>query len=280
MKRLVTIQDISCFGKCSQTVALPIISALGIETVMLPTALLSTHTGEFTDYSYLSLCDEIPSIIAHWKKENICFDAIYVGYIGSVSAVKMICDFIDDFSTENTVIFVDPAMADNAKLYDGFDMKYVGAIKELCKKAHIISPNVYEAMLLTSGECLANYSLDDVDDVANKLSKLCPKSVITGIHCGDEMISYGIDKETEIAIAKKNTKIDGMFYGTGDVFASTFIGAYINGIDFEKSISLADDFVQLCISKTLSERDKYWYGINFEPCLSFLTDFYKENCSK
>lgn len=277
MKRLVTIQDISCFGKCSTTVALPIISALGIETVILPTAILSTHTGEFENYTFLSLTDEMERISEHWKKEKIEFDAIYVGYIGSVHQIDNICKFIDDFKGENTIVYVDPAMADNAKLYSGISHEYVQAIKKLLKKADIISPNIYEAMLLVNEECKSEYTHDDAKQILYSLKKLYDKSIITGIHLGDKIFSLGYDKESDEFIEVENKKIEGMFYGAGDIFASVFIGTYLRGLPFNEAISFADSFIQKCITKTLDEKEKYWYGINFEMCLDELTKIFKSN---
>ena len=270
MKRLVTIQDISCFGKCSSTVALPIISALGIETVILPTAILSTHTGEFENYTFLSLTDEMGKISTHWKDENIEFDAIYVGYIGSIQQIDIICEFIDNFRGENTIVYVDPAMADNAKLYSGISHEYVQATKKLLKKADIISPNIYEAMLLVDEECKSEYTHDEAKQILYSLGELCDKSIITGVHLGDKILTLGYDKTNDEFFEVENEKIEGMFYGTGDIFASVFIGTYLRGLPFPDAISSSDAFIQKCIIKTLDEKEKYWYGINFEMCLDEL----------
>ena len=274
MKRILSIQDISCFGRCSQTVALPIISALGIETVILPTALLSTHTGDFSNYSFLPLNNEIKNITEHWKSINLTFDAIYVGYIGTSELVDNIVCIIDEFSDKNTLIYIDPAMADNASLYSGIDMEYVSRIKELCKKADIICPNIYEAMLLSDFNCTHDYTTQDIEYITKKAGELAKKTIITGIHKGEEILTLGYERNSKASKKIINKKYDGMFYGTGDIFASTFIGAYLNGIDFFDSIAFSDGFVQKCIENTISEHKKYWYGINFESCLSCLTEFY------
>ena len=273
MKRVVTIQDISCFGRCSQTVALPIISALGIETIPLPTAVLSTHTGEFKDFSFFSLTDEVKKIAEHWKRMQLKFDAIYIGYIGSVEHAEYLIDFIDDFANENTVVFFDPAMADNGVLYSGLNKEYVSAIKRLCANADIICPNIYEAMLLVDGECYEDYDKNDIERIEKSITALCPRAIITGIHMDNTIISLGIDTINNKTKIKENEKIEGMFYGTGDIFASVFIGSYIRGLDFFDAISFADDFIQECIKSTIPEQEKYWYGINFESCLKMLTDF-------
>lgn len=280
MKRLLSIQDISCFGKCSQTAALPVISALGIETVILPTAILSTHTGKFENYTFLSLEEEMKKITEHWKKLNLTFDAIYVGYIGTTEQVQAISEIIKDFSDENTVIYIDPAMADDAQIYSGLDDEYVDAIKQLCSKADIISPNIYEAMLLADGVCTHDVSFENGKRLLSELKKLCPKTIVTGTHLNDKIVTIGYDVFADIFTEKINFKIDGTFYGTGDVFAGSFIGSYLNGLSFNDAINFADDFVQKCIGETLPEADKYWYGINYESCLHFLTEFYTKFKSK
>ena len=276
MKRIVSIQDISCFGRCSQTVAIPIISALGVEAIPLPTALLSTHTGDFKDYTFLPLCDEVKKITGHWKKQQLKFDAIYIGYIGSKTQAEFLINFIDDFADENTVVFLDPAMADNGELYSGLDYEYVDIVKKLCANADIIAPNIYEAMLLIDGECSKDYDDNDIDRISKSITALCPKVVITGIHRKNKIITLGINTTDNTVSEKENERIDGMFYGTGDIFSSVFIGCYLKGIGFHDAISFTDDFIQECIKSTLPEKEKYWYGINFEKQLSVLTEFAKK----
>ena len=157
MKRIVTIQDISCLGKCSLTVALPIISAMGIETSIIPTAVLSTHTL-FDDYTFKDLTDQIKPISEHWKKEGFNFDAIYTGYLGSAEQIDLMCKFFDEFKTDNNFIFVDPAMADQGELYPSFDNNFAIAMKKLCSKADVISPNLTEACILTDTEYKEKYN--------------------------------------------------------------------------------------------------------------------------
>ncbi len=275
MKRLLSIQDISCFGRCSQTVALPIVSALGIETVILPTAVLSTHTGgDFKDYAFHTLESEMDRIVSHWRKLELKFDAIYVGYIGTVEQVRKVCALIDEFADGDTVVYVDPAMADNGELYSGLDFDYVMAIRELCTQADIISPNISEAMLLADGKCTHDYTKENAERIIPKLADISDKLIITGINSGSEILTIGTDKNGETV--KSSKIIEGIFYGTGDVFASSFIGSYLDGLPFDRAIAFAEDFVQECIMNTLPEREKYWYGINFEKCLGTLADFYRK----
>ena len=270
-KRLVTIQDISCFGKCSLTVALPVISSLGIETVVLPTAVLSTHTGEFEGYSFHSLCDEFEKIENHWKKLDLTFDAIYVGYIGSEKMIDKVAEFIDYFRKDATV-FIDPVMADGGKFYSGLDKSYAKKLSSLCKKADIICPNFTEALIL-SGE-FPDSENKNIEEILKRLAEISKNVIITGIPDGSVMhtATYSFGKTPEmITIPHKK----GPFYGSGDLFASAFIGMYVNGYSLTKAASLACDFVSDCIEKTLDEREKYWYGLKFEQSLRKLTEMSK-----
>ena len=274
-KRLVTIQDISCFGKCSITVALPVISALGIETVVLPTAVLSTHTGEFENYTFHPLYNEFNGICNHWESLGIEFDAIYVGYIGSNELICAVSDFIDRFKKENTIVFIDPAMADNGKFYSGLDDGYAVNLAKLCKKADIISPNMTEAMILSGGIPEKYKDVTDTKEIAKKLSEICKNVIITGVHKESSISTVSYEKRTDILTEAQKPLYEGVFYGSGDLFASAFIGMYLNGFTLAEATRTASDFVNDCIIKTLDERNKYWYGLKFEQSLSLLTDYQK-----
>ncbi|MBQ3022285.1 MAG: pyridoxamine kinase [Clostridia bacterium] len=269
-KRLVTIQDLSCFGKCSVTVALPVISALGIETVVLPTTVLSTHTGEFKGYTFHPLHNEFHRIMQHWKSLKIEFDAIYVGYIGSGELIDLVSDFIDEFKKENTVVFIDPAMADNGKFYSGLDRDYAKKLSSLCKKADIISPNMTEAMIL-SGNKPENYKdTSMLEVIAKSLSDICNNVIITGVHNEKTISTVAYEKGSATLFSAEKPLYNGVFYGSGDLFASAFIGKYLCGMSLSDATKSASDFVNECILCTLDERDKYWYGLKFEQCLPSL----------
>ena len=181
-KRILTIQDISCFGQCSLTVALPIISACGVETVIIPSAVLSTHTGGFTGFTFRDLTDDIPSIAAHWKKEGINFDAIYTGYLGSLKQIEMIKDIFKGLTRENGVKIVDPAMADNGNLYYGFNQEYANAMANLCAEADIVIPNITEACFMTGHEYKETYDENYVLSVLNALNEIgIGNIVLTGV---------------------------------------------------------------------------------------------------
>lgn len=269
-KRIVTIQDLSCFGKCSLGVALPVISALGIETVALPTAILSTHTGEFKNYTFCDLTEEMPKITRHWESLNIEFDAVYVGYLGSISQLELVGNFLDRFAKEDTIIFVDPVMADNGKLYDGFNEEFVGEMAKLCKRADVICPNLTEACFLVGEEYKEDY-FDEayIKNILYKLSEICGNPILTSVSY-DENLCGAVafcDGKTEEAFRER---IKGHFYGAGDLFASAFIGEYTKTKDIKKALSLSADFVTESIKKTLNEKQKYWYGLKFEQALDVL----------
>lgn len=279
-KRLVTIQDLSCFGKCSITAALPVISALGTEAVVLPTAVLSTHTGEFENYTFHPLYGEFGKITSHWESLGIKFDAIYIGYIGSEELIDAVNTFLDKFS-DDAVVFIDPAMADNGKFYSGLDENYANKLRNLCRRADIISPNITEAMILSENNPADYKTTPDTEKIARELSLLSDNVIITGIHNTESIQTIGYSKSTDSFCVADKPLRDGVFYGSGDLFSSAFIGMYLNGIAFDESVLKASEFVNDCIEKTLDEHNKYWYGLKFEQSLGILTDFYRNlRCSK
>jgi len=272
-KRLATVQDISCLGKCSLTAAIPIISALGIEPVVLPTALLSSHTGAgFTGYTFKDLTDDMPGITEHWKRMNLEFDAMYSGYLGSIHQIEIVEKFFLDFKTDSNIIFVDPVMGDDGKLYKGFDMEFVKRMYSLCSHADIICPNVTEASLLTGIEYKEEHGLDYVRSLAHALSDTGAKTVIvTGLSSNDRFGALCLDtKENREYVCYKN-KIPGTYYGTGDIFASVLCSAVTIGFELEEALELATQFVYESILNTQDELNKYNYGVKFEQILGMLT---------
>jgi len=270
-KKVMTIQDISCVGQCSLTVALPIISACGIETAILPSAVLSTHTG-FQGFTFHDLSDDIQAIANHWKNEKICFDAIYSGYLGSVHQVDDVIALMNTLLTENGEKIVDPAMADNGKLYTGFDQVFVQAMKRLCGQADVIFPNITEAALLTDSEyCMDNHSSEYIEHLLRKLGELGAKTVILkGVmdRAGQiGVIVYDVASKEKLSYYTK--KIEKSSHGTGDCFASVFTGALMRGFDYFSAAKLAADFVVTCLEKTMDDPD-HWYGVKFEKALPML----------
>ena len=268
MKRIVTIQDISCIGKCSLTVALPIISAMGIETAVILTAVLSTHTA-VKEFTFRDLSMDIPKIQEHWKKEDFKFDGIYTGYLGSIEQINMLKNFFDSFKTENNFIFVDPVMGDNGKLYTGFNTEFALEMKELCKKADIIVPNLTEATAMLQIEYKEEYDKTYIEDILIKLGKLGPQNILlTGVSFDKNKlgVAYYNKRENKFYYYFRD-KINVKYHGTGDVFASTLVGAITNGNTIEKSIEIAVNFVWECIKYTYQNKNENAYGVDFEKIL-------------
>lgn len=270
LKRIVTIQDISCFGKCSLTVAHPILCAMGLETAVIPTAVLSTHTYRFQNYTFRDLTSDIPAIATHWKSLNLQFDGIYTGYLGSKEQVQIVSDFFDTFRNEHTAIIVDPVMGDAGKLYAGFTADFVQEMKSLCKKADIIAPNMTEAALLLDRPYRTDYNEAEVQEVLKELTATLgtPAAVLTGVQYENGMhgaVAY--DSNTNQYYTAFRKHVDCFAHGTGDIFSSLLSGAIVKGASLEKAVSLAVNLTADCIEATLPDMDTYWYGVSFESCM-------------
>lgn len=273
MKRIVTIQDISCIGKCSLTVALPVISAMGVETAVLPTAVLSTHTM-FPEPVIRDLTDLIEPIGDHWAKEQFTFDGIYVGYLGSVKQVELVRTFLERFRDENTCVILDPVMADGGAFYHGFDQRFAGYIRELLELGDLVVPNMTEAAILTG---LPYYEPEDsrydASYVQEMLLALREKGagnpLITGVSFAPDRIgALGLMGEKTVAHFAKRLPVS--YHGTGDIFASTCAGALVRGLSGEQAVSLAVDFTAECIRVTMEDPERRSYGVNFEQALPWL----------
>lgn len=278
MKRIVTIQDISCVGKCSLTVALPIISAMGIETAVIPTAVLSTHTA-FKNFTYRDLTGDLPKIAKHWKQEKFDFDGIYTGYLGSIEQIDILKEFFKQFKTPNNFIFIDPVMADNGKLYAGFDENFVKEMKELCKMADIIVPNLTEASYMLGKEYKENYNEQEIKDILIELSNLGPQYIVlTGVSFkNNELGVMSYNKKTNEFFTYFKEKIPAKYHGTGDIFASTLFGAITNNNTLEEGLKIAVDYVWETINDTYKTNKKDVYGVNFETKIPYLIDRIKKN---
>ena len=264
--KILTIQDISCVGQCSLTVALPILSACGIETAILPSAVLSTHTAGFTGFTFRDLTDDMPGIKTHWIKEGISFDAIYTGYLGSTRQIDIVADFFRETGATGCIKVVDPAMADNGKLYPAFDAEFVEAMKGLCAKADFVVPNITEACFLTGTEYLTEYDRAYIDTLLNALSALgCKNVILTGV-------SYAPGKTGVVVLENgvyayyEHDKLPNSCHGTGDIYASAFVGALVRGKTAYDAARIAADYTVECIKET-AKHENHWYGAAFEPVL-------------
>lgn len=268
-KKILTIQDISCVGQCSLTVALPILSACGFETAILPSAVLSTHTAGFSGFTFRDLTQDFPAIEKHWNKEKITFDAIYTGYLGSIKQIDYVKSIIKSTSKRKAVKVIDPAMADNGKLYPIFNDEYVKAMKGLCKLADIVVPNITEACFLTGTEYREEYDETYVLDLLKKTAKISGATVVlTGVGYKEGKTGVAVFKDGKYSYYE-HKKIAKGCHGTGDVYASAFVGALMNGKSELESAKIAADFVVLCIKNTQDD-PSHWYGVKFEPMLGKL----------
>ena len=270
-KKILTIQDISCVGQCSLTVALPILSACGLETCILPSAVLSTHTGGFSGFTFRDLTDDMPNIQKHWQKENIRFEAIYTGYLGSIKQVGYVQNILDTMGTDDCVRIVDPAMADNGKLYSIFNDEYVAAMRGLCASADILIPNITEACFLAQVDYRETYDESYIKDLLDKLSKLGAGTIVlTGVSYSPEKTGV-IVYENGTVRHYEHDKVSKGCHGTGDIYASAFTGAFLNGKDIFEAAKIAADYTVKCIINTQGDAD-HWYGAKFETALRDLMD--------
>lgn len=265
-KKILTIQDISCVGQCSLTVALPIISACGVEACVLPSAVLSTHTCGFTGFTVRDLSGDMPAIREHWVKEGVKFSAIYTGYLGSSEQIDYVTDIFNTTGTPDCVKIVDPAMADNGVLYPAFDMAYVEAMKRLCAQADYLVPNITEACFLTGAEYKTQYDRAYIDELLEKLTALGSKNVVlTGVSYRDGYTGVVVLENGEYRYYE-HEKLPNSCHGTGDIYASAFVGALMRGKGAYDAAKIAADFAVACIRDTANYPD-HWYGAAFEPSI-------------
>ena len=279
MKKVVSIQDISCFGKCSLTVALPIISAMGIETAVIPTAVLSTHTGKgFENYTFRDLTGDIPAIAAHWKSMDLKFNGIYTGYLGSIKQVEIVSEFFDSFGNNDNFIVVDPVLGDGGTLYAGFTTEFVCEMRKLCAKADYIIPNMTEVSFLLDIPYTEEYDEAYVCNVLKQLSTLgCRVPVLTGVcYDNEHQGAVAYDSVSDKYYSSFGRNVNKRFHGTGDIFASVFTGAAILGKPLQKCLDIAVAFTLDCIEATIPHFEETWYGSCFELCIENLIKYVKE----
>ena len=269
MKRIITIQDVSCVGKCSLTVALPIISAAGVEAGVIPTAVLSTHTA-FPKFTFCDLTDEIQKISDTFLELDIDFDAIYTGYLGSFEQLSLVENFIDRFGTKAKVV-IDPVMADHGKLYKGFTHEFAAAMAKLCAKADLVIPNLTEAAFMLDIPYNPDYDEEYIREVLKKLTDLGAKNAaLTGISFEEGKIGmYYYDSESKEYYYYCNEYLPAAFHGTGDIYASATVGAMMRGFTVPEALSIAVDFTLLSMKKTLEDENHRFYGVNFEEALPY-----------
>jgi pyridoxine kinase len=272
-KRIAAINDISGFGKCSLTVALPILSALGCSTSVVPTAVLSTHTGEeFSGYTYRDLTPDLNDFLAHWLRLGLSFDAIYSGYLGSFAQIDMVSGMFESFKSANTIIMVDPVMGDNGKLYSLYTPQMASELSSMCKKADIITPNITEAAFLTGMPYKeAPHSREYIIELMKRLFEFgCKHVVITGVCLSEDEIGVACGSLGSSIAFFMEGRYKAFYSGTGDIFASALLGLMLKGLNLECAAELAAKYITRCIERTWSSGVPHFYGINFEEELPWL----------
>lgn len=277
MKRMVTFQDISCVGKCALTVALPIISAMGTEVSVVPTAVLSTHTA-FDSFTFHDLTPQIEPIVENWKQQGMDFSCIYTGYLGSEKQMEIVSSFIDDFG-HGSDVFIDPVMGDFGRLYSGFDKSFAQKMATLCAKADVIVPNLTEALYLLDEEYRPVSDMEEIKDILCRLCGLgAKKAVLTGIEPESGKIGVVMyNPESDSFYSHFAPKVDKVFHGTGDVFSSTCVGGLCRGLSLEKALELAVDFTSKCAEISAANPESRWYGVDFETAIPWLVDRIRMN---
>ena len=270
-KRILTIQDISCVGHCSMTVVLPVVSACGQECCVLPSAVLSTHTGGFGKPAVSDLTGAMGGIREHWKSAGIAFDAIYVGYLGSLEAVKQTERIMDELLAPDGKLIVDPAMADHGKLYSGLDEDYARAMKALCQRADVMMPNITEAAMMAGLPYEEGFTEAYIRELLQKLGG--KHVVLTGVGFRDDETGCAIRDEAGIRFFH-HKKLVRSYHGTGDLFAACFVGSWMGGRTMDQAAEIAGKFVCRCIENTI-EDSGHWYGTKFETALPYLMDLLK-----
>lgn len=271
MKRIATIQDISCLGRCSLTVALPVISAMGVECAIVPTAVLSAHTA-FHGFTCKDLTDQLAPIAAHWKSQQVHLDTISTGYIASAPQARQVIDFIDTVRQPDTLLVVDPAMADHGRLYAGFDDAFPAAMAEVVARSDVALPNRTEACLLTNTPYREEMDEPFVRDLLRKVAALGAKRVVlTGVSFApDKLGAMGYDSTDDTFFTCFGQKHPASFHGTGDIFSATVTGGLTRGMTLESATALAVEFTLACIHATALDPGASWYGVEFEKALPLL----------
>lgn len=272
--RVAAIHDLSGFGRCSLTVAIPILSAMGVQCCPLPTAFLSTHTGGFEGYTFLDLTDEMEQAAHHWKTLDLKFQAIYSGFLGSEHQIEVVRDFIRDFRGEDTIVVVDPVMGDGGEVYKTYTPAMCRGMKRLAEMADVITPNLTEAALLLDMpyETIPT-SEAGIRAVVERLSLEGKRSVVlTGVstapHLTGAMCFDAATGKTEIV---QTQRVEREFYGTGDVFASVLTGALVKGTSLTYAARQAVEFILECAKLTAANGLPLREGVDFEPLLDLLT---------
>lgn len=273
IKKILAVHDISCFGRCSMQVVIPTLSRFGLQVCPLPTALLSTHTGDFDGYTFLDLTEEMKKITNHWKSLGLKFDAVYSGFLGNATQIDTVEDAINCFKGENALVMVDPVMGDNGVIYKTYTPEMCSGMHRLCENAHIITPNLTEAFILAGLPYEENPSESTVSLLLERLNGVCRTSkkaiLLHGVCRGSEISTYYFDSLTANgATGRVDSPHCPAFYpGCGDLFASLLLGELMSGRTVREAAEKASAFISDISFKTLELNTPHNQGIEFEKSL-------------
>ena len=283
MKKIALINDLSGFGRCSLTAAIPVISAMGIQACPLPTGVLSAQTG-FDSYFCDDYTERMDCFINEWKKMNVSFDGIYSGFLVGPAQIKKVLLFLEQFKSENNLYMLDPVLGDNGEVIKIYNEEFLCEMKKLVRFADVITPNLTELCLLTDTNYkeLTLYKKDEdylerIEQIAKGLINTTNpnlKMVVTGIirqkddkeYIGNLVVENSASTYVESAYIKQS------FSGTGDLFASVVCGSLIQGNCLDYSVKKAVDFLQTAIEDAAKENVDSRHGVFFERYLSKLID--------
>ena len=273
LKRVAAIHDMSGYGKCSLTVVIPVMSALGIEVCPVPTALLSTHTAGFTGYTFNDLTDDMDAFLKHWKTLDLNIDCIYSGFLCSVRQIDIVCDYIDTF--KSAMVAVDPVMGDNGKIYATYNEDMCRGMRVLAGRADVVVPNLTEAAYILEETYPESGTLSE-EDALKWLKKLCDMgphtAVITGLSDGDELFNAGYEKSTGELTISRCKRIPGNFHGTGDLYSSILISGLMKGDSLKSSLDKATEFVYICAKDAHDINLPTNLGVRFEKYMKQLIE--------
>lgn len=278
-KQVLAIHDLSCVGRCSLTVALPVLSAAGLHVSVLPTALLSTHTGEFTGYTNLDLTQEMAKIYAHFQTLPLRFDGLYSGFLGCWEQLALVEDVFAHYRRADTLLLVDPVMADHGKLYATYTETLARDMGRLCRQADVIVPNLTEAAILLEASYREQPSFPQVEAMLRALHKRygCRQAVITGILRDGLLGAAAYDAQRDCVFFHGQPPMDHVFYGTGDVLASALLAGLMRGRSLAQATTLAVDFTYQSMLHTLDNGLPLRYGVAFEQALPMLVRSLESN---
>lgn len=265
MKKVAAINDLSGFGRCSLTVALPIISSYGIQCCPLPTAVLSCHTG-YETYFFDDYTDRMEKYFAEWQKLKLAFDCIYTGFLGSDRQIDIVLRFVKNFKKENTVLLVDPVMGDNGRIYSTYTHTMCEKMELLVSEADIITPNLTEACILSGSPYNKDMTEKQIAKIAEKLySRGAKNVVITGLHRGELLGNYIYDGNGEMLLS---ANVPNPFSGTGDVFASVLCASVVNGVNLRSAVKKSAEFVYKAARHSYERGGDIKDGVDFEYVLA------------